>query len=180
MSLPPLHPIVVHFPVALIISAFALDLLGMIFKSRRIRAAAFPVLALAVLGTVAAAGAGYLAESQLKVKPDEMIKLIEIHETLALVTLGAVIVALIFKALAEYRKNLEGILGQIAFIAMLAATIMVGATGYFGGEMVFKHGAGSVFYEKVNKSSQTQTPGDEHNVGGAPTYHGEEQPRDWH
>ena len=180
MNLPPIHPVIVHFPVALIISAFALDLLGLIFRSQRIRAAAFPVLALATLAAIVGVATGHLAEYQLKVKSDEIIRLIGIHETLATAALGAIVVALIFRSLAEYRKNIEGILGQIAFIAMLVATILVGAAGYFGGEMVFSKGAGTAFYEKVTKSSQSQNTGDENNSGVTPAYHGEENPRDWH
>ena len=182
MNLPPIHPMLVHFPIALILTALALDVLGMLFKSERIRAAVLPVLALAVLGAIAAIAAGLYAESQLKAVTDEINGLIGTHETMALSTLGAATLALIFRALAEYRKSIEGIPGQISFIFLLIATLLVGVTGYFGGELVFSHGAGTAFYEKVYKlsPSQSQTPSNEQNQGQTPAYHGEDHPTDWH
>ena len=173
---------VVHFPIALILTALALDVIGMLFKSERIRAAVLPVLVLAALGALAAIGAGFLAESQLKVTTDEINGLLETHCDLAFSTLAAAVLALIFRALAEYRKSIEGILGQISFILLLIATLLVGVTGYFGGELVFSHGAGTAFYEKVYRMSpsQSQTPSDEQNQGQTPAYHGEDHPTDWH
>lgn len=57
--MPPLHPAIVHFPIALIVFSFIADLLGRWFDQPRLRAAGFWALVGGVIGGVVAAATGY-------------------------------------------------------------------------------------------------------------------------
>jgi uncharacterized membrane protein len=56
----PLHPMIVHFPIALSGAAFLFILLAYIFKSGFFEQAAFANITLACLGTIAAGITGYM------------------------------------------------------------------------------------------------------------------------
>ncbi len=56
----PLHPMIVHFPIALSGAAFLFILLAYIFKSVFFEQAAFANITLACLGTIAAGITGYM------------------------------------------------------------------------------------------------------------------------
>jgi uncharacterized membrane protein len=56
----PLHPMIVHFPIALSGAAFLFILLAYLFKRAFFEQAAFANIALACLGTIAAGITGYM------------------------------------------------------------------------------------------------------------------------
>lgn len=57
--MPPLHPALVHFPIALVGFSFITDLLGLLLKKPSLRAAGFWSLIGALLGGAIAAVTGY-------------------------------------------------------------------------------------------------------------------------
>lgn len=169
MSLPaftqlvlPIHPMMVHFPIALLLAALALDCVGLILKKDRIRQAALPVLALAVLGGIVAAITGDMAHDAITRMTTELHELIEAHEIFAFSTLGWAVVALALRIWAEYKKALQGLWGYLSLAALVVAAIMVSITGYFGGEIVFKYGVGTSQYEKLYQGAPSQPEHGEH------------------
>ncbi len=135
----PLHPILVHFPIALLITSVLFDAAGTILKREALREGALWLLILGLLGGIAAAVAGHFAEEAAE-KAGIAEALIERHETLALVTLA------IFGALLGYRLFLRNQLARVTLAVYLIGAVVgiatLSATGYFGGHLVYEHGAG--------------------------------------
>ena len=135
----PLHPMIVHFPIALLLTSVLFDAASHIFKRESLRDGALWLLVLGLLGGIAASIAGSFAEEAAE-KTGIAESLIETHESLAFVTLG------IFGVLFLWRIFMRNQLsGQLLAIYLLVATIGVGtlsATGYYGGDLVYEHGAG--------------------------------------
>ncbi len=135
----PLHPILVHFPIALLITSVLFDAAGVILKREALREGALWLLILGLVGGIAAAGAGLYAEEAAE-KAGIAESLIERHETLAFVTLA------IFGTLLGYRLFLRNQLAQVTLaVYLIGAVVGIGtlsATGYFGGHLVYEHGAG--------------------------------------
>src|SRR5690348_7292584 len=89
-ELPNLHPVVVHFPIALLPVAVGLDVLGWLFGSRDLHAAGRWTLWVGTLSAAVAVATGL--EGADDVHPyvsDAAEALMGIHQTLQLGTLGA-------------------------------------------------------------------------------------------
>ncbi len=135
----PLHPMIVHFPIALLLTSVLFDAASHIFKRESLRDGALWLLVLGLIGGIAAAVAGGLAEETAE-KAGIAESLIETHESLAFVTLGIFGVLLLWRVFMRNQLS-----GQLLAIYLLVATIGVGtlsATGYYGGDLVYEHGAG--------------------------------------
>ena len=135
----PLHPMIVHFPIALLITSVLFDAASQVFKRDFLREGAFWLLVLGLAGGIASAISGDFAEEAAE-NAGIAESLIGIHETLAFVTIG------IFGFLLLWRWYLRNqFTGSFLAVYLLVATVGVGtlgATGYFGGDLVYEHGAG--------------------------------------
>jgi uncharacterized membrane protein len=123
------HPLVVHFPIALLVVASLVEVWGMI---RRRTAAGDTAWICVGLGTIVGTIMGYsFAESQGAGGKD-----LELHERLGLLT---TIASFITAVLCWRARRMGGVGGPaMAFRAFLfLSTLGVGATGHFGGEMVY-------------------------------------------
>lgn len=135
----PLHPMIVHFPIALLITSVLFDAASHIFKRDSLRDGALWLLILGLVGGIAATIAGDWAEEAAE-KAGIAESLIETHETLAFITMG------IFGLLFLWRLFLRNqFTGQLLAMYLLIATVGIGtltATGYYGGDLVYEQGAG--------------------------------------
>lgn len=136
MTPPPLyllHPVAVHFPIALLCAGWVAGVLG-----RRRDTAAQAASWLLWVGTIsawAALGLGLLAAKTAPHVPSAW-ETLNLHQTLGWWTVG------LFTALSLWRWRL-GRKAEVYFLAVwLAAGAVLLATGYQGGELVFKHGMG--------------------------------------
>jgi uncharacterized membrane protein len=134
------HPLIVHFPIALIIVVFILDLLGAVSRRKSLVSAANVLSIFAALAAVAAVVSGLIAAKSVW-HTDAAHELIELHETIGFAVLGAALISLIFRPAIKKKKS-KGSLLWIAVIISLAAAALVGYEGYLGGEIVYRHGAG--------------------------------------
>lgn len=134
-----LHPMMVHFPIALLITSVVFDVAWIMVKRESLREGALWLLALGLLGGLAALGSGELAEEAAE-KAGLAESLIERHEVLAKITLG------IFGLLLAWRlflRNQFTARTMAAYLVVAAIGLgMLGATGHFGGDLVYNHRAG--------------------------------------
>lgn len=144
----PLHPLLVHFPIALLYSALAVEIAGFILKKEGLRNAVAPMLVLASLGALAAVITGLIAHEQLGKMSTEVHELIETHELFAFLTLGFCLASALIRIVAHVKGIASGKIALIGFVLLVLACVLAGITGYFGGEIVFKHGAGTAIYEE--------------------------------
>jgi len=130
---------IVHFPIALLMASVLFDAASHFFKRDSLRDGALWLLGLGLLGGIAASIAGSVAEEAAE-KAGIAESLIETHETLAFVTIG--IFGMLFLWRLFFRNQFTG---QRLAMYLLVAIIGVGtlsATGYYGGDLVYEHGAG--------------------------------------
>jgi uncharacterized membrane protein len=140
-----LHPFFVHFPIALIVTAALLDWVRWFSDRARLLATGFwggttPLLILAFLGAAAAVTTGLLDEDRAERGNAVLHDLIETHQTLAFITAGLLAVVVL------WRVALRGAFPQRSsvpyLILLLAVVATVGIGAYYGGMMVYGHGAG--------------------------------------
>jgi uncharacterized membrane protein len=133
------HPLVVHFPIALLMASALFDAAAYWGKRDVFEKVAKWNLALGVLAGVAAVVSGLLAEESVPQFP-VIQETVERHETLAFVTLG--VFAILF--LWRFLKDGKFFAPWRAFYLTLAVIgiLLLGATAYYGGELVYKFGVG--------------------------------------
>ena len=139
-----IHPIFVHFPIALLVIAFLLDWGRWIFSRQRLLEAGFwggttPLLIAALIGAVLSVVTGLIAEEGAP-KTEIVGQLIESHETAAFVVTGGLAL------LAFWRIALRGTFPRkwsFLYLALLMlVTVVLGYGAYFGGVMVYGNGVG--------------------------------------
>jgi uncharacterized membrane protein len=135
-----LHAMVIHFPIALLIIGFLSEIIALFIKKPFFSQAAFYLLLIGTLGTIASYLSGDAAGEGIE--EGSLGKAIELHEQAASIALWFTIVtALVY--LAVFFFNFSKKWSRIASILLFAATIgAIARTGYLGGQLVYKHGAG--------------------------------------
>ncbi|MDD5150028.1 MAG: DUF2231 domain-containing protein [Flavobacterium sp.] len=135
-----LHAMVIHFPIALLLIGFLSEIIAVFIKKPFFHQAAFYLLLIGTLGTIASYLSGNAAGDGIE--EGTLGKAIELHEQAATIALWLTIAtALIYIGVyfLNYSKNWIKILSIILFAATIGA---IARTGYLGGQLVYKHGAG--------------------------------------
>ncbi len=141
----PLHPAVVHFPIALILVGSAGSLVAMIWSKGRIPLFAAALLVLGAMGAGGAYLAGEKASDQAGKFTGERERLLERHAEWGERTLTVSIIAAVFSvaAVVAGRWPKLGAGSRVAaFLVAAAAAACVAQTARLGGRMVYEHGIG--------------------------------------
>lgn len=145
-----LHPLIVHFPIALLIVAPVLVVLGLVFH-RRFVCFAVSATVLMALGTIAAFVAVSTGEAagELAMRTPEINAALERHEELAETTRWVfVVLTLLFAALAfvpaaikRPLKRLPGVIAGVVFLLIYSGgTLLLANTAHQGGRLVHEFG----------------------------------------
>jgi uncharacterized membrane protein len=127
-----LHPLVIHFPIALLAVALALEFLGWLRPSWNPGPAAGWNLHLGFLGAAVAVVTGWFRAQSMGFEPD-LKPVLEIHRWLGIATLA---VALLCVSLWwGARKKVAAVPWYRA--ALLAAVLLASMTGHYGGTLVY-------------------------------------------
>ena len=152
-----IHPRIVHFPVALFIFYFFLEMSGIIFKKDFMLKTAYLMLAAGVLTALIAVLTGnqaYAAVKLLARNKTGLNDLIEIHENYATVTVWYFSALLIFRTYLLVKKKFwesitsNGKLRYLLIVIGLIGCYLIYMTGIHGGDLVFKHGIGTQLFGK--------------------------------
>ncbi len=132
------HPMIVHFPIALILVGFLADAAYLFFSKEKCLSKMG--LYLMVLGTLGAAAA-YLTGQFFTFDPKEgsIVEIFQRHETLALVTLVIMVIGTLIRIGVLVWKKEEPLFKWLVFGLYLLGAVSVSATGLFGGTMVMDY-----------------------------------------
>lgn len=143
----PIHPILVHFTIALTATAFGFDVLAFRFRLEALRAMGWWLLATAILITLGTLITGVRSRLRLPVEEGEMRSFLRAHMAVGPIFFGLLV------AIGIWRGRLwqagAGVTGW--YLAGMAGVILVMAVqGYLGGELVYRYGAEVKFrYRKL-------------------------------
>ena len=149
----PLHPAIVHFPIALSLVAVLIELAARHRRARSLEGAAAVIVSLAALGSVAAVLSGNAARDEA-VAPAAAAAMLARHGDVGeiamwlLLVLAATRIAL--ARLGWYR-------GVVPWVYIAGAAIVAGVVsynGYLGGRMVFEHGLGTAPVQRGSAPSR--------------------------
>jgi uncharacterized membrane protein len=123
----PLHPMLTHVPMGMIIGAVVFSLAGLIWKNQHFDRTAFHCSVLALLGIVPVIGAGILDWQHFM--EGSWITLIIIKMILATLLTVLLVIAIVLKQRGAEPKTLV----LVYFLCLACA----GGLGYSGGELIF-------------------------------------------
>jgi len=158
----PLHPLIVHFPMAL---TFVLPVLIVIFalmiRSNKMSPKAWLIITGLQL-TVVATGYISLETGETEEHAVEKVvskKLIHEHEEAAEIFVGSTVIALVLSIAAFFIRKELGFSLKVAIAGVsLISCYLAYKTGELGGELVYKHGAASAYIQETSQGL-LPTPG---------------------
>jgi uncharacterized membrane protein len=134
----PVHPMLIPFPLALWTTSFAADVVFYFYRHTSLLLISKFLLAAGCIGAIAAAVPGII--DWLALKDKEVKRIANWHARLN-------IIALIIFAVSLYLRTRAGasMVGNkltIPFLLSTLGVILIGISGWLGGELTFKHGVG--------------------------------------
>ena len=139
----PIHPMLVHFPIALLSAAVFFDLLGGKWRPEECRIAGLYTLVLGFAGSLAAVVSGHMAEEAVEHSgvPESVL---ELHEGLGFATFW------IFLGLLGWRLVTRiGFVGEQRAVSVglgIVGVVVLLVASYYGGSLVYDYGAGVTGY----------------------------------
>jgi uncharacterized membrane protein len=134
-----IHPLVVHFPIALLLAAAFLYFLAAVRKSAALEWTALWVIVLGVLSAAVAVAIGLYAEDGVMIAPSVRAALLENHERF-MVASSVLAGALTVWALIKRPMPTRGRWAFLAALVLMCALIAKGAD--YGARMVYDYNAG--------------------------------------
>ena len=134
--LTPFHPKLVHFPIALFMTALIFETLSRCFKKNLLSEAALLIYCFSAIFTPAVVYSGLVEQGRLHLNHPILIQ----HKNFAFLTMWISLASL--PILWFLRKTSEKIFRNFFFILLLALSITVTLAGFYGGKMVYEYSVG--------------------------------------
>ncbi len=132
----PIHPKLVHFPIALIISAMGMQVMGCLFRKDLLRNGAWLMFILGVLSVPVIIWSGLWEADRLHLNHPVLTA----HKQFAFAAMGVSLGALPFLWIMR-SKNMRFF--QIVFLVVLIiVSSLLGLAAHQGGRMVYEYGVG--------------------------------------
>ena len=132
-----LHPMLVHFPIALLSFGFLFELLFLMNKKEIcFTKTGFYLLISATIMGVITILSGFLFTGEMQGAAGQVR---ETHESLALITIGLATATAILRIYIQRKKIEKSPLKTIAFLLYGAAVLAIMAAGFYGGTLVYNY-----------------------------------------
>ena len=136
------HPLVVHFPIALLLVALLLDVLALALKRPGLHRVALWNLSLGTMGAAAAVRTGLWA-AEIAKHTFEIHQVMELHRKLGVATL---VLGVLVVAWRLWKRDQLGIRARaVTLVLMLAIAGTLGYGAHLGGRLVYEFGVGGPF-----------------------------------
>jgi uncharacterized membrane protein len=133
-----LHPMIVHFPIAIITAGFVADVVSIFFKRELcLSKTGYYLMIAGAISAIAAWGTGQLFTSE----PSQgaIVDVFEKHEAGAFVTMLIIVAGAAIRIWVVARKKEESSLKWVVFALYFLAFLAVSFTGFMGGTMVYNY-----------------------------------------
>lgn len=137
-----LHPIIVHFTIALLSIAVITDFVYLISKKENFWHFATYLLVLGTLSAVGAVLTGHQAEDSVLLNPQTRA-MVDSHELSGEITMWIFITLSTLRFIFMKLKKFKAPIRWIYYVIGLTALVFLFRTGILGGEMVYIHGVGT-------------------------------------
>ena len=153
----PMHPIFVHFTIALTSASLVFDALGFFFNRASLTAAGGWTLVGSALMTLATLSTGLTSAARAPVEEGEARSFLRAHMALGFIFYG-LLVAIFFWRISLWQSG-QGVtwlyLAALAFVSLVMTV-----QGYLGGELVYRYGieVEQAYRELPEREAETTPP----------------------
>ena len=148
------HPLVVHFPIALLLTALLLDVVALGLKRPGLHRVALWNLSLGTIGAAVAVRTGLWA-AEIAKHTFEIHQVMELHRKLGIATLVLGILVVTWRL---WKRDRLGVRARaVTLVLMLAIAGTLGYGAHLGGRLVYEFGVGGSF-----GSSDSSLPSSHH------------------
>jgi uncharacterized membrane protein len=137
--MPNIHPLFVHFPIALLTMSFIFDAIGLATKRLELLRTGWWTLAAGTIGLLATVMSGLLAEQSVVISAAAR-EHIETHEQIAFFVTG--LYATLFLWRVAHRTHLPSKREWLFVFGSLIGVVAIWIGAWYGGELVFRFGVG--------------------------------------
>ena len=134
----PIHPMVVHFPIALLLASTLFDALAFRWRSQQFRDTSLSLLVLGILAAGVAVLTGHFSEEAVE-RSGIPKQAIEIHEELGGFVFW-IFLGLLGLRLASFLGWMREQPTLVLIIGLSGGLLLIAS--YFGGDLVYRFGAG--------------------------------------
>jgi uncharacterized membrane protein len=145
----PIHPMLIAFPLGLWITSFVVDVIFYFVRHSTMLVISKFLLATGCLGAVAAAIPGII--DWLAIPPGEAKRVANWHARLNIIAL--IVFAISFFLRVGSLSNLVGRRLTIPFLLSLLGVVLIGISGWLGGELTFRYRIGQMRNAKETDAS---------------------------
>lgn len=138
-AFPNYHPLIVHFPIVLLLMAVVFQLLSFFFFKKEFGWATLILLILAVITTWLASNTFHAHPGELK---GEAAEVFEIHERMAAFTWWFSVVALAAVLVSHFLIKRKWWMETVATLLLLSSAVTVSIAGHHGAMLVYMQGIG--------------------------------------
>jgi uncharacterized membrane protein len=149
----PYHPMLVAIPIGLFVASFIAELISLRQRGELWRDLTFYNLAGGLIGAVAAAIPGFI--DYISLKDEKVLSLAHRHFGVNVALLA--VYGVNFWLRTESAKPLVGESRLLPFLLSLLGMLLLGISGWLGGEMVFAHGVAVDVEKQPSAASQSGT-----------------------
>ena len=136
-SLTHLHPMLVHFPIALILIGFTADIISIYFNKRdEWSTLGFHLLIIGTLSAIVALISGTMFTSEMEGAAHDVQ---ETHELFAWITVINLVILSAFRIYLKVKNRQGATFRWIAFAWYAVVAVAVSITGFFGGTLVYNY-----------------------------------------
>jgi uncharacterized membrane protein len=133
----PVHPMLIPFPLALWVTSFIADVIYYFIRNPSLLLISKFMLAAGIIGGLAAAVPGII--DWLAIRNQEVKRIANWHARLNIIALVIFAVSLYLRT--RYGASSVGLDNlTIPFLLSLVGVILIGISGWLGGDLVYKHG----------------------------------------
>lgn len=149
----PLHPLVVHFPIALLLTATVIEIVNLFLKKDHLSKTATVLVVVGVLSGFVSLLTGDPAESFAFAKWGKGISdTVELHSLMATISVFLFLAVAVLKLFGKKIKFNKNLIVALVLIFSIAGSTTLAITGHLGGKIV---------YENEQLTSQYNATGDE-------------------
>lgn len=132
-----IHPMLVHFPIALVAFGFLADAVSLFYKKEAcLSKTGFYLLVIGTLAAIVTWLSGFIFTSDMSGAAGTMR---ETHELFASITVGLLLITSVFRIILQVKNVQTPGLKWIAFALYGLAAICVTITGFYGGTLVYSY-----------------------------------------
>lgn len=136
------HPYLVHFPIALMLTAFGFYVIFLFTKKIEFHSYAVYSFAISLVSAFFAGISGEKAVALQSISDPDILQIIEQHEFYANLSIWGSILVMIIWAFGIKKFTIDSLFKWVVFLLLSGLAASVLYTGRLGGNLVYTHGVG--------------------------------------